>query len=55
MFVTPEGKEIFVVDGHTQSEPPLVAITSRSAAILRSTPSASGAPRRRRQHCTSVR
>lgn len=39
---------IAVVAGQSQSEPPLVAMTMPSLAMRRSTPSASGAPARRR-------
>jgi hypothetical protein len=38
-----------MVVGHTQSEPPLIAMTRPSSATRRSTPAASGAPRRHRQ------
>jgi hypothetical protein len=41
----PSAGTAFVV-GHSQSEPPLVAITMPSSATRRSTPAASGAPLR---------
>jgi hypothetical protein len=44
-----------VVVGHSQSEPPLVAITMPSSATRRRTASASGAPARYRNACIAVR
>jgi hypothetical protein len=46
---------VAMVVGHSQSEPPLVAMTMPSPAMRRSTPSASGAPARRRKTCSRVR
>ena len=45
---SPFSVTVAMVVGHSQSEPPLVAMTMPSPAMRRSTPSASGAPARRR-------